>query len=146
MSKSATRPKSKTSEQPATSLMAAVGWGPAGRLVRMLGVLCVVAVTCMACASPRITAAGARVTASESPPPANCQPLGDVAGRAGGQLGGAFVDNDALIAGALNDARNEAGARGADYVYVGKPQLGVYLGSTRSAAFGGRAYRCAERH
>ena len=51
----------------------------------------------------------------------------------------------ALVGAALNDVRNEAGKRGADYVYVGKPQLGIYYGSTRSASFGGRAYRCAAR-
>lgn len=98
---------------------------------------------CSACATTAITPAGARVAASEAPPPASCVPLGDVEGRAGGQLSGAFVDNDALVASALNEARNKAGERGGDYLYISKPQLGVYYGSTRSAGVGGRAYRCA---
>jgi hypothetical protein len=111
-------------------------------LLRMFGFLFIVAMTSTACV-PSTSPSGARVTASEAPPPSSCKALGDVAGGAGGQFAGAFTDNDAIVAGALNDVRNEAGARGADYVYVGKPQLGVYFGSTRSAAFGGRAYRCA---
>jgi hypothetical protein len=104
----------------------------------------ILAMACGACATPHVTSAGRRVTASEVPPPATCEPLGDVSGRAGGQFAGTFVDSDALVGAALNDARNEAGRRGGDYVYVGKPQLGVYFGSTRSAAFGGRAYRCTK--
>ncbi len=110
---------------------------------RMFWLLAAAAVSCTACATPQITSAGMRVTASESPPPRGCQSLGDVTGRGGGQFAGAFVDNDAIVGSALNEVRNDAGARGADYVHVGKPQLGVYYGSTRSAAFGGRAYRCA---
>ena len=112
------------------------------RLFRAFCFLSLVAISSTACI-PSISPSGARVTASEAAPPGNCKALGDVAGRAGGQFAGAFIDNDGIVAGALNDVRNEAGTRGADYVYVGKPQLGVYLGSTRSAAFGGRAYRCA---
>ncbi|MBX3228409.1 MAG: DUF4156 domain-containing protein [Labilithrix sp.] len=109
---------------------------------RSLLLLAAVALT--ACATKPISPAGARVTASEMPPPPSCTALGEVKGRAGGQVTGQFVDGDALVGAALDDVRNEAGALGADYVYVGKPQYGVYFGSVRSASFGGRAYRCSD--
>lgn len=82
------------------------------------------------------------MTASEQPPPVGCVPLGEVSGRAGGQFQ-RLQESDALVGAALDDARNETGRRGGDFVHVGKPQLGVYYGSVRSASFGGRAYRCS---
>jgi hypothetical protein len=94
------------------------------------------------CATPGITSAGARVSASEAPPPATCSPLGEVSGHSGGQFSGQFIDNHALVGSALNDARNAAATLGADYLHISQPQLGVYYGSTRTASYGGRAYRC----
>lgn len=102
-------------------------------------------VLCLAsasCAPPPLSAAGSRVTASESPPPTNCADLGDVFGHAS-QSWGARVDSGVMVGAALDAVRSNAGARGADYVQVGKPQLGSAGGATHYASFGGRAYRCA---
>ena len=106
-----------------------------------------------ACATAGLTPAGAKVLTSQSAPidhgyaPGTCTSLGYIVGRGGGSFGGGWIPNDSLIEYAMNDLRNKAAAKGANYIQHDSPQLGVSGdgnggSSTSTATISGTAYKC----
>lgn len=79
--------------------------------------------------------------------PSSCKSLGYIVGRGGGSFGGSFVSNEDLVEYAMNDLRNQAAERGANYVQHDSPQLGVPGddGATSTATISGTAYFCSKR-
>jgi hypothetical protein len=63
-------------------------------------------------------------------------------GEGGGTFGGKWISNDSLIEYAMNDLRNKAADRGANYVQSDPPQLGNGNGTTTTVTITGTAYRC----
>jgi hypothetical protein len=68
--------------------------------------------------------------------------VGYLAGEGGGTFGGKWISNDSLIDDAMNDLRNKAADRGANYVQSDPPQLGSGHGTTTTVTVTGTAYRC----
>jgi hypothetical protein len=66
-------------------------------------------------------------------------------GRGGGAIGGAYVSNEKLIEYAMNDLRNQAAKKKANFVQHEAPTLGQADGSTSTATVSGTAYRCDQR-
>ncbi len=114
------------------------------RTLRVALVLPLVSALFLACSTPDLTPAGAKVVASPNAPPASCTRLDRVTGRGGGSFGGEFVANEDLIDYALNDARNLAAELGGNYLQTDPPQLGQADGTTTTATVSGMAYRCPE--
>jgi hypothetical protein len=79
--------------------------------------------------------------------PSSCKSLGYIVGRGGGSFGGSWVSNESLIEYAMNDLRNQAAERGANYVQHDSPTLGVpgSDGATSTATVSGTAYFCSRR-
>lgn len=107
------------------------------------------------CKTATLSQRGEAVMVSGSAPidhgyqPGSCQSLGYLVGRGGGAMGGAWISNEDLIEYAMNDLRNQAAERGANYVQHDSPQLGTSgsdgNSSTTTATVSGSAYRCGER-
>lgn len=95
-----------------------------------------------ACSTEDLTAEGAAVVASRNAPPENCELVANLVGHGGGTFGGGFIANDDLIEYAMNDLRNQAAERGANYVQHDTPTLGSGDGTTTTATVSGAAYRC----
>src|SRR4051812_8480420 len=95
-----------------------------------------------ACSTPDLTSEGARVVASPNPPAPGCVIVDHVVGEGGGTFGGAWISNDDLIDYAMNDMRNAAGSKGANYVQYDPPSLGDGDGTTTTATVSGTAYSC----
>ena len=96
-----------------------------------------------ACSVPSLSPAGARVAVARTAPPDGCSAVGYLVGEGGGTFGGGAIANDQLIEYAMNDLRNKAAERGANYVQSDPPQLGQGKGTTTTATVTGTAYRCA---
>ena len=81
----------------------------------LLGVL-------LACKQEQLSDGGAKVAISPSAPvdsgwePGSCKALGYIVGRGGGSFGGGWIANEDLIEYAMNDLRNQATERGANFV------------------------------
>ena len=81
------------------------------------------------CSRPALSGPGAKVAAANTSisdnglDPRSCQNLGPVIGNSGGALG-AFVSNDDLLQYAINDLRNNAAEKGANFVHYTAPQFG----------------------
>ena len=95
-----------------------------------------------ACRTSDLTPAGAQVAASRSPAPPTCRALGYLTGRGGGSFGGGMVSNESLIEYALNDLRNQAAERGANYIQHDPPTMGSADGTTSTVTITGTAYQC----
>ncbi|HVJ17079.1 MAG TPA: DUF4156 domain-containing protein [Polyangiaceae bacterium] len=105
------------------------------------------------CRTADLSGPGAQVATSQSAPvdlgyvPSSCKSLGYIVGRGGGSFGGSWVSNESLIEYAMNDLRNQAAERGANYVQHDSPTLGVpgSDGATSTATVSGTAYFCSRR-
>ena len=97
-----------------------------------------------ACKTSDLTPAGAEVTASRNAAPPGCEPVGYLTGKGGGTFGGGLVSNEDLIEYALNDLRNQAAERGANFIQHDPPGLGSGDGTTTSVTITGTAYKCPE--
>ena len=95
------------------------------------------------CSTPALSPAAARVVVSRNPPPASCSAVGYLVGEGGGTFGGKWISNQDLIDYAMNDLRNKASEKGANYVQSDPPQLGNGHGTTTTATITGTAYRCS---
>jgi hypothetical protein len=111
--------------------------------MRPLIPLCIslLVIAILGCRTAQLTAGGSNVKTILSDP-SDCQNLGPVVGRGGGQFGGAWISNDDLIEYAMNDALNKAAERGATHLAASSPQLGSAKGGTTTATVLGIAYRC----
>jgi hypothetical protein len=94
------------------------------------------------CSTPALSPQASRVAVARTPPPSACATVGYLVGEGGGTFGGAWISNDQLIEYAMNDLRNKAAERGADYVMSDPPQLGSARGTTSTVTITGTAYRC----
>src|SRR5215471_3622041 len=94
------------------------------------------------CMAASLSDEGALVAVSRNPAPAGCAPAGYVTGEGGGTFGGEYISNDDLIGYAMNDLRNKAAERGANYIQQDPPQLGSGRGTTTTVTITGTAYRC----
>src|SRR5262245_29438474 len=105
------------------------------------------------CRTADLSGPGAQVATSQSAPidlgyvPSSCKSLGYIVGRGGGSFTGSFLTNEDLVEYAMNDLRNQAAERGANYVQHDTPQLGVPGGdgATSTATVSGTAYFCSRR-
>lgn len=97
----------------------------------------------LACSTPALSPTAAHVAVTRNPPPAACTSVAYLVGEGGGTFGGGWISNDQLIEYAMNDLRNKAADRGANYVQNNPPQLGSGKGTTTTATITGTAYRCA---
>ncbi len=107
------------------------------------------------CKTADLSNGGARVATSQSAPvdsgwdPKSCRAIGYLVGRGGGSFGGGFISNNDLIEYAMNDLRNQAAERGANFVQHDTPTLGVAGSSngtsTTTATVSGTAYLCQRR-
>jgi hypothetical protein len=95
------------------------------------------------CSTPALSPGAARVTVTRNPAPTSCSTVAYLVGEGGGTFGGAWISNDHLIEYAMNDLRNKAAERGANYVQSDAPQLGSGKGTTTTVTITGTAYRCA---
>jgi hypothetical protein len=117
-------------------------------------VVALIALSCLdACRTAELTGTGAKVVVARSAPAeygyqnGKCTVVGHVVGQGGGALGGAWISNDKLIEYALNDARNQAAAKGANFIQHDAPSL-AYSGdkngvSATSATVNGTAFKCS---
>ena len=102
------------------------------------------------CARPDLTSSGSNVAAANTSisdnglDPRSCRNLGPVVGKSGGALGG-FVPNDELLECAVNDLRNNAATKGANFVHYTAPQFGTNADSDTGVTISGTAYRCERR-
>jgi hypothetical protein len=99
--------------------------------------------TALACSTPALSAQAAHVAVARSAPPSSCSTVAYLVGEGGGTFGGGWIRNDQLIEYAMNDLRNKAAERGANYVQSDPPQLGTGKGTTTTVTITGTAYRCA---
>lgn len=113
-------------------------------LALSLGAALALLLAAPACATEELSEEGASVVASPNAPAIGCENLGRVVGRGGGTFGGGFVANEDLVDYALNDARNQAADKGANYLQTDPPQLGQGDGTTTTATVSGTAYRCPD--
>ena len=97
-----------------------------------------------ACSTPALSPAAAHVAVTRNPPPATCTTVAYLVGEGGGTFGGGWISNDQLLEYALNDLRNKAAQRGANYVQSDPPQLGNGKGTTTTVTITGTGYKCAE--
>jgi hypothetical protein len=97
----------------------------------------------LGCSTPALTPEAAHVTVTRNAPPPTCTSVAYLVGEGGGTFGGAWISNDALIDYAMNDLRNKAAERGANYVQSDPPQLGSGKGTTTTVTITGTAYRCS---
>jgi hypothetical protein len=98
---------------------------------------------------------GAQVATSQSAPvdsgwdPASCESLGFIIGRGGGTFGGGWLPNEKLIEYAMNDLRNQAANRGANFVQHDSPTMGIggdkNSTTTTTATVSGTAYKCSRK-
>ncbi|HXX30153.1 MAG TPA: DUF4156 domain-containing protein [Myxococcaceae bacterium] len=109
---------------------------------RSVGWAIVAAVLGIACATPELTTTGKGVVTVHTPPGPGCENLGTVVGKGGGSFFGGWISNDQLTTYAMNDAMNQAAARGANYLQISPPQLGVADGTTSTATETAVAFRC----
>jgi hypothetical protein len=105
--------------------------------------IAIVPTTLLACSTPALSPAAAHVTVTRNAPPPTCTTVGYIVGEGGGTFGGSWISNDDLINYAMNDLRNKAAERGANYVQSDPPQLGNGKGTTTTVTMTGTAYRCA---
>lgn len=98
----------------------------------------------LACSTPALHPAAAHVAVTRNPPPPSCTSVAYIVGEGGGTFGGGWISNDQLLEYALNDLRNKAAERGANYVQSDPPQLGNGKGTTTTATITGTAYRCSQ--
>lgn len=114
------------------------------------------AVLLLACRTAELSGKGADVVTSQSAPidsgfdPKSCKHLGFIVGKGGGAFGGAWIANEELVNYAMNDLRNQAAARGANFVQHDTPQMGVAGdgnggSSTTTATVSGNAYYCSDQ-
>jgi hypothetical protein len=109
----------------------------------LAAVIAVLSTTALACSTPALSPQAAHVAVARSAPPPSCTTVAYLVGEGGGTFGGKWIANDQLIEYAMNDLRNKAAARGANYVQSDPPQLGNGHGTTTTATITGTAYRCA---
>ncbi len=85
------------------------------------------------------------MTVTILPPPATCERVALIEGRAGSQweTHPLAIQDGALLTYAMNDLRNRASSVGANYVQRSEPTLSAPWGRITSAAYAGVAYRCA---
>jgi len=95
------------------------------------------------CATASLSPQGAKVAVTRNAPPSDCRSIGYLVGEGGGTFGGGFISNDQLIEYAMNDLRNKAAARGANYIQADPPTLGQGKGETTTATITGTAYVCS---
>jgi hypothetical protein len=116
---------------------------PPLRKVLAIASFAVVAIcAAVGCNTPDLSSEGAKVKVSPDAPPADCTEVGYMTGRGGGTFGGEYVTNDDLIEYAMNDLRNMAAERGANYVRHDPPTLGEGDGTTTTATVSGMAFKC----
>ncbi len=111
------------------------------------------AVALLACRTADLSGKGAEVVTSQSAPvdsgfdPSTCTHLGFVVGSGGGAFGGGWISNESLVNYAMNDLRNKAAEKGANFVQHDAPQMGVSGDkngtSTTTATVSGNAYACS---
>jgi hypothetical protein len=94
------------------------------------------------CATAGLSSQGAKVAVTRNAPGADCRAVGYLVGEGGGTFGGGWISNDQLIEYAMNDLRNKAAERGANYVQSDPPTLGQGKGTTTTATVTGTAYIC----
>ena len=119
--------------------------------MRLLLICSLCALTLNGCKTQTLSGGGARVATSTSAPvdsgwePTSCKSLGYVVGRGGGAFGGAYISNEKLIEYAMNDLRNQAAKKNANFVQHDTPTMGQADGSTTTATVSGTAYICEQR-
>lgn len=100
------------------------------------------------CAATELDPGAERVIVSRTPAAKECVYVGTVVGEQGGALTGPYTSNANLAEGAFNDMKNEAHARGANYVVLEDTHAG-FTQSKGSATQTdvthiGNAYACPE--
>jgi len=95
-----------------------------------------------ACKTSDLSPAAANVAAGRNAAGPGCKPLGYLTGKGGGTFGGSLVSNEDLIEYAMNDLRNQAAEKGANYVQHDPPQMGSGDGTTTTVTITGTAYQC----
>ncbi len=99
-----------------------------------------------------------RVLVSPDKPDSNCKFIGQIRGSQGGAFSGPFTSNDNLNDGAMNQLRNNAAAKGANYVQLltnrsantisggSGADGGGISGEQTSTYLNGNAYSCPENN
>ncbi|KTD09417.1 DUF4156 domain-containing protein [Legionella jamestowniensis] len=77
------------------------------------------------CASIPADPQAERIVASPNPAPKGCKYIGQVVGNQGNFFTGGFTSNRNLEEGAMNDLKNRASRKGANYVQVVTNRAGV---------------------
>jgi hypothetical protein len=77
-----------------------------------------VVVSLVGCAVTQLRPGAEMVLVTHAPPPESCRFVGTVVGQQGGSLEGQFTSNKTLAEGAVNDLKNQAYEKGANYVLL----------------------------
>jgi uncharacterized protein YbjQ (UPF0145 family) len=100
------------------------------------------------CAATELDPGAERVIVSRTPAAKECVYIGTVIGEQGGALTGPYTSNANLAEGAFNDLKNEAHARGANYVVLEDTHAGTTQSRGSSTQTDvthvGNAYKCPE--
>lgn len=99
------------------------------------------------CAATQATSPEAsRVLVSPNPPPKGCKYVGDVVGNQGNFFTGGFTSNKNLEQGSINDMRNQAAAKGGNYIQMLANRAGVTGNNggqqQTNVVYTGNAYFC----
>jgi len=102
------------------------------------------------CAAKQASPGAERVFLSDSPPPTDCEFVGEVQGTQGNFWTSDFTSDRNILTGARNEMRNEAFSLGANYVMVeiqsNSHNTARYsLGGTYASVIIGNAYYCPDK-
>ena len=92
-----------------------------------------------------VTPEGAKIAATDRPPPPSCEKLGEVWGKSGGEVGGGIMANDELFDFAMQDLMNQTAAKGGNYVQHEAPTTSKHAWPAEAVyaeSVKGVAYRC----
>lgn len=102
------------------------------------------------CAAVELTPAAQQVKVSPKEPAKECQYIAHITGGQGNFFTGSFTSNKALEEGALNDMRNQAAAKGGNYVEILNNRAGITGGNDGSSqqtnvVYTGNVYNCPNK-
>jgi hypothetical protein len=108
----------------------------------LVGVLVLAVQGCASLGQVTLTEAGNRVVVSSNAPTSECQNKGSVVGEA---RGGSTTSAGEHTRRAVDDARNKAGALGANYLQTTQPQLIQSQFGPTGATVMGTAFSCKDQ-
>jgi hypothetical protein len=92
----------------------------------------------LGCAATQLRPGAESVLVTHAPPPEQCRFVGTIIGQQGGSLEGPFTSNRTLAEGAVNDLKNQAFDKGANYVELETTSTGNTISGGHRYMSGGQ--------